>query len=888
MATSNRALMPTPTPKKSSLFKERNRVDFNADDGIDSAELSDYGDSSINTAAHLLPVANKDTFTMWETKAVNRLKTAVYLVLFLSAIGSAVAMFCLVQQEKTQDYKSNFYSLAEIVAMDVDVKIRGVVSQLQSTSSSITSQSMAINDKKATVPQFDRRMDDFVNTTELIMYAPLILENEKNDWETYSVREQGWIDEALLNRGWTAETTAIPETIQCLNGSIFQDRFAPVWQMSPVPRDRSIINTDLYSHPDLAAILKIFEEPNSNQAEMSGIVDATVFLNFVPDATDSDGPTSTLAVPVYQDFTANASIVGFVVGIFSWDVILDVPFEKDDYRIAIDVKNSCGPDFSYQVNKDAVTYMGTDHASSPDLQDEYPLFDSCDYSLTLGTTDEFLEAYESAAPLVSAVLVFVLFAFIMTVFFVYDFIVQQRQKKLLMTAQRTDAVVSSLFPEDVQRRIMADAEEKEKKEQRMTVTNKMKEFLQDTTQPTSKGAKAAELRGKPIADFFPEATVMFANLVGFTAWSSMREPTQVFTFLESIYNAFDEIARRRSVFKVETVGDRYLGVSGLPYPCVDHALVMARFASDCRIRMNDLVKELEVTLGPDTTELAMRFGLHSGPVTAGVLRGDKARFQLFGDTINTTSRIESTGKRDQIHISQETAEYLITAGKQHWLKLREDKVTAKGKQDGNTLFRPIKGFFSILPLLFSGKGELTTYWLAINKLRSGGKALSTSFRASELSNSYNEINKSQMNLMASKSSEQEEQLTEKQRRLVNWITNELAEILRQLEVSRIGRPEPKSLVDLEQLSVSRKHGKNPLDEVEEIITLPKYSAASHEFADELERENFMLPKYVIDELRSYVSLLAGMYLENPFHNFEHARYVHLLLHVSIVVLFEIS
>jgi class 3 adenylate cyclase len=676
-----------PARKQKLEEKEKSRVD--PDDGVESLELSD---DSANTPAHLLPVANRDTFTKKETKAVNSLKTAVYLVLFLSAIGFAVATFFLVQQEQTQAYKSDFYSLAEIVAKDVDLKIRGVVTQLKSTSSSITAQ--RINDKKATLPQFDRRMDDFVNTTELIMYAPLILESEKNDWETYSVQEQGWIDEALLNRGWTAETTAIPETIQSLNDSIVQDRFAPVWQMSPVPRDRSIINTDLYSHPDLAAILKIFDEPNSNQAQMSGIVDATVFLNFVSDATDSDGPTSILAVPVYQDFTATAGIVGFVVGIFSWDVMLDVPFETDDSPIAIDVKNSCGPAFSYQVSQEAVTYMGTDHASSPDLQYEYQLFDSCAYSLTLGTTDEFLSAYESSAPVVSAVLVFVLFAFIMTVFFIYDFIVQQRQKKLLTTAQRTNAVVSSLFPEDVQRRIMADAEEQEKKEQRMTVTNKMKEFLQDNTEPTSKSAKAAELRGKPIADFFPEATVMFADLVGFTAWSSMREPTQVFTLLESIYNAFDEIARRRRVFKVETVGDCYVAVSGLPDPCVDHALVMARFASDCRIRMNDLVKELEVTLGPDTTELAMRFGLHSGPVTAGVLRGDKARFQLFGDTVNTTSRIESTGRRDMIHISQETAEYLLAAGKQHWLQLRDDKVTAKGKQDGNTLFRPIKGFFS--------------------------------------------------------------------------------------------------------------------------------------------------------------------------------------------------
>lgn len=122
-------------------------------------------------------------------------------------------------------------------------------------------------------------------------------------------------------------------------------------------------------------------------------------------------------------------------------------------------------------------------------------------------------------------------------------------------------------------------------------------------------------------------------------------------------------------------------------------------------------------------------------------------------------------------------------------------------------------------------------------------------------------------------SDDEDKLSEKHRRLVNWITNEMAEILRQLEVSRIGREDHKSLVDLEQLSVMREAGKNPLDEVVEIITLPRYSAQSRATSDELERENYMLPKFVIDELRNYVSTLAGMYLENPFHNFEHARYV---------------
>lgn len=199
------------------------------------------------------------------------------------------------------------------------------------------------------------------------------------------------------------------------------------------------------------------------------------------------------------------------------------------------------------------------------------------------------------------------------------------------------------------------------------------------------GGENVLLDSVPIADDFKDTSIMFADISSFTYWSSQHSPIEVFTLLESLFYEFDSIANDMDVYKLSTVCDCYIACARVPHPQNDHAIVLTQFAERCRQKANELLVRLSPKL--DTDDLGIRIGIHSGPVTAGVLRGDTPRFDLFGDTINTAARIESTGKPNCIHLSEQTAQLIIQGGMGDWLIPREDGVKAKGK------------------------GELKTYWL---------------------------------------------------------------------------------------------------------------------------------------------------------------------------------
>jgi class 3 adenylate cyclase len=180
---------------------------------------------------------------------------------------------------------------------------------------------------------------------------------------------------------------------------------------------------------------------------------------------------------------------------------------------------------------------------------------------------------------------------------------------------------------------------------------------------------------EPIADRFPEVTVLFADLVEFTASSDRSSPERVVQVLADLFTAFDRLAARHGLEKIKTVGDAYMVAGGLPVPRPDHAQAVAEMALAVR-------EEAGRHRDPAGRPLQVRIGIDSGPVVAGVIGTAKFSYDLWGDTVNTASRMESTGVPGCIQVTDRAYRRL----RDRYRFERRGPVQVKGKGELVTWF----------------------------------------------------------------------------------------------------------------------------------------------------------------------------------------------------------
>jgi adenylate cyclase len=178
-----------------------------------------------------------------------------------------------------------------------------------------------------------------------------------------------------------------------------------------------------------------------------------------------------------------------------------------------------------------------------------------------------------------------------------------------------------------------------------------------------------------IADAYPEASVLFMDMAGFTARTSDTAPSDLVRFLNGVFTKLDGLVERHGLEKIKTSGDAYMVVSGVPDPRADHATALADLALDMRDAMAGL-------LDPKDRPVPVRIGLASGPVVAGVIGTRKFFYDVWGDTVNMASRMESTGVPGEIQMTQSTFDLINDA----FVCTPRGTIAVKGKGDMPTWF----------------------------------------------------------------------------------------------------------------------------------------------------------------------------------------------------------
>jgi adenylate cyclase len=187
-------------------------------------------------------------------------------------------------------------------------------------------------------------------------------------------------------------------------------------------------------------------------------------------------------------------------------------------------------------------------------------------------------------------------------------------------------------------------------------------------------------RGQVIADHFAEVTILFADIVNFTPYSAQVPPVQLVRLLNQIFSTFDQLVEQYRLEKVKTVGDAYIAVGGLPQKRDNHAEAIA----DLALAMQQAIAHFYRDTGDS---FCLRIGINTGPVVAGVIGTKKFSYDLWGDTVNVASRMESEGVADKIQVTEVTYNAL------------RDKYILKPR--GN--------------IRIKGRGEMMTYWLVGKK-----------------------------------------------------------------------------------------------------------------------------------------------------------------------------
>lgn len=416
------------------------------------------------------------------------------------------------------------------------------------------------------IPHFEVSGHDATQMTSIVSvtFSPLVVEQHRDAYEVFTMYNQGWITDGMKYSPGTSDTVdplGIPSKIYYLDESGnprvqqgINGPFLPRWQQFPVPHRLIDVNFDLFS-------LETYEQAYGNMmTERRTIISmATSLLESARDGNKA--PYSLVMGPVYNRLTPPSEdktkkVVGVVSAVLDWGAFFATLLPVHSHPVVVVMDGSCGDIFSFGIRGHDVDFLGYEDLH----EEEYTRLarsttialhgSECYYELLVYPSKELENAYRtyvkdtsfsfclimaslipcpflfhlnSDQPIWYGVGMIMVFAFTAFVFLVYDMYVHRRQEKVMSNAAKSNAIVASLFPKNVTDRMMKDLEEQMEKNSssrafRFVPKTQIKDFLDESAGT----ANVSAYDTPPIAELFPATTVLFADIAGFTAWSSVR------------------------------------------------------------------------------------------------------------------------------------------------------------------------------------------------------------------------------------------------------------------------------------------------------------------------------------------------------------------------------
>ena len=584
-----------------------------------------------------------------ETKVVKRLRMLMIIALFSVAIAISVSVGWYLGREEKDEFEDEFaVAAAKLVGGFQDDSFQKMQA-LDSLSSSLTNYAVASNATWPFVQLHDSHsfLTPYLSLANAasIRIQPLVKPRERIQWEKHTRDNADWVERDLeaiqeqegeensgrrlqyFGQNQDEENARVSPYIKNYVGvDTSPEQFLPWWQYAPVIPNRWFLNFNMLSDGqfirDTKSVLGLGKSVISKTESFVPGLDfqSTKDFDFLQQLLEAGGygqyqpgePISFIHYPVFDQPEgadgASRKVVAILTATVYWRTYFENILSSSAKGVICVVENDKQV-FTYRIDGGAATFVGLEdmHEVGYDeyrVSAEYRAFEegsdsqrysgasvdsetqSGAYRISVYPSKDLEEEYTSAEPWIYAAGIMALMLVAIFIFLAYDWYVERRQNKVQGVAEKSDAIITSLFPEKVRNQLMERQEQEAAElEQKLNPSGKAKNPLRPQLSsrrlgnfsssvpletlnedgdnihksPMAMSAEEQELNPHgttaPIADFFPSCTVIFMDLAGFTSWSSTRDPAQVFTLLETLYSAFDQIAQKRSVFKVETIGD---------------------------------------------------------------------------------------------------------------------------------------------------------------------------------------------------------------------------------------------------------------------------------------------------------------------------------------------